>query len=39
MSELIAVMLVILIVWLGLACWLFRTDRRISVLEREIHED
>lgn len=39
MSELITVMLVILIVWLGLACWLFRTERRISALEREINED
>lgn len=37
-SPLIKVMLVILVIWIGLSLYLFRLDRKISKLEKEINE-
>ncbi|MDR3237181.1 MAG: CcmD family protein [Spirochaetia bacterium] len=33
------VLLIVLVVWLGLAAYLFRIDRKISKIERELHEE
>ncbi len=35
-DKLYVVLAVVLIIWLGIAFYLFRTDRRIDRLEREI---
>jgi len=35
-DKLFVVVAVVLIIWIGLALFLFRTDRRLSQLEREL---
>ena len=35
-DKLFVVLAVVLIIWLGLAAFLYRTDRRIGHLEREL---
>lgn len=38
-GKILVVLAVILIIWIGLLGFLFRTDRRIRSLEREIEQD
>ncbi len=37
-GKLFRVMMVVMVIWLGLAYYLFRLDRKITKLEKDIHE-
>ena len=37
-NPLMSLMIVVMVIWFGLAFFLYRLDRRISKLEGEIHE-
>jgi CcmD family protein len=38
-GKIYVVLAVVLIIWIGLVTFLFRTDRKINRLEREINSD
>jgi len=38
-SAMLPVMAVVLVIWFGIAFFLFRLDRRVNSLEQELHEE